>query len=183
LTNSIAAPGEIVSFWRDAGSEKWWKKDAAFDRMIAERFGATHAEAAAGRLADWPDDREGALALILLLDQFSRHLFRGDPRAFTQDSMARGVANRAVDAGYDKTCDPALRPFFYLPFMHSEAIADQELCLRLFHALPGAANLGYAIEHERIIRRFGRFPHRNAILGRHTSPAERAFLDAGGFAG
>jgi uncharacterized protein (DUF924 family) len=179
----LASPGEIVSFWRDAGAEKWWRKDAAFDRLIEERFGATHAAAADGRLSDWSETPEGALALTLLLDQFSRQLFRGDPRAFAQDGMARDLARKALEAGYDSQVEPALLQFFYLPFMHSEAIADQERCLRLFNALPGADNLKYAIEHERIIRRFGRFPHRNAILGRHTSPAERAFLDAGGFAG
>jgi uncharacterized protein (DUF924 family) len=173
----------IVAFWREAGSDHWFKKDDAFDRAIAERFRAVHARAAAGDYDCWAGSAEGALALILLLDQFSRNLNRGSPEAFAQDERAVEAAERAIEAGYDKAVEPALRPFFYLPFMHSEQIADQERCVALCHALPDGGNLAYARDHERIIRRFGRFPHRNKSLGRHTSPAEQRFLDGGGFAG
>jgi uncharacterized protein (DUF924 family) len=184
LTERAASPGDIVAFWREAGEEKWFNKDEAFDRHIAERFAALHADAVAGRLADWAETPEGALALILLLDQFSRNLFRGKPQAFAQDAMAVDLARMSLDAGHDKSVDPTLRMFFCMPFMHSETIAAQRRCVCLFHRLVGATEgLKYALEHAEIIRRFGRFPHRNAILGRHTTPAERSFLDGGGFAG
>ncbi len=183
MTGGIATPAEVVAFWREAGPDRWFNRDDAFDRQIAERFAVTHAEAAAGRLSDWADTPEGALALIILLDQFSRQLYRGRPEAFAQDPMALALARRSIEAGYDWQCDPAIRSFFYLPFMHSEAIADQERCVLLFHRSSGFEGLKYALEHREIIRRFGRFPHRNAILGRHTTPAEQSFLDGGGFAG
>jgi uncharacterized protein (DUF924 family) len=178
-----ARPTDVVTFWRDAGQEKWFNKDEAFDREIADRFAALHGEAAAGKLSGWADSPEGALALILMLDQFSRNLFRGSPRAFAQDAMALEVARKSLDAGFDRKVEPELRMFFYMPFMHSEAIADQQRCVSLFHGLSGGETLKHAHEHEEIIRRFGRFPHRNAVLGRHTSAAEQSFLDGGGFAG
>jgi uncharacterized protein (DUF924 family) len=172
----------VIAFWREAGRDKWFKKDTDFDRAIGERFKSTHAEAAAGRLKEWASTADGALALVLVLDQFSRNMFRGSPAAFAQDQLAVDVANHAVDSGFDKQVAPEMRMFFYMPFMHSETIAAQERCVLAFHAIsPG--NISYAREHERIIRRFGRFPHRNPMLGRHTTPAEQAFLDGGGFAG
>jgi len=174
---------DVVAFWRDAGPDKWFAKDEGFDRAVAGRFGALHAKASAGAKNDWAGSAAGALALILLLDQFSRNIHRGSANAFAQDSMARETAGKAVDAGLDRAVDPQLRQFFYLPFMHSESIVDQERCVCLCHGLPDPGTLPHALEHARIIRRFGRFPHRNAVLGRHTTPAERAFLDGGGFAG
>jgi len=174
---------DVLAFWREAGQKKWFEKDLEFDRAIAARFAATHAEAAAGRLDHWADTAEGALALILVLDQFSRNMFRGKPETFAQDPTALALARKSLEAGYDRAVDPQLGAFFYLPFMHSEVIADQRRCISLIHAFHGAEALKHAREHEEIIRRFGRFPHRNAILGRHTTPAERSFLDAGGFAG
>lgn len=177
-----AGPADIVSFWREAGEEKWFTKDTDFDRQIEERFAASHAAAAAGKLSQWRETPEGALALILLLDQFSRNLHRGSPKAFAQDEAAVAVARHAVDAGFHEQVEPDLQFFFYMPFMHSEAIADQKRCVQMFHCV-SSQGLGHARAHETIIRRFGRFPHRNAVLGRHTTPAERAFLDGGGFAG
>jgi len=177
------APADVVAFWRNAGPDKWFVKDDAFDREVADRFGALHAEASAGAKDVWADDAEGALALILLLDQFSRNIHRGSAAAFAQDAMARQIAGKALEAGFDRAVDPRLRQFFYLPFMHSESIVDQQSCVRLCHGLSDRGTLPHALDHARIIRRFGRFPHRNAVLGRHTSPAERAFLDGGGFAG
>jgi uncharacterized protein (DUF924 family) len=182
LSEGLVGPADVVSFWRDAGPEKWFKKDPEFDRAIAERFASVHAEAAAGRKRDWAKTPEGALALILVLDQFSRNMFRNTPKAFAQDEMACAIACEAVDAGFDKEVAPELRFFLHMPFMHAETIAEQERCVSIFHHV-APDNLSYARDHERIIRRFGRFPHRNQILGRHTSPAEQAFLDGGGFAG
>ena len=176
-------PAEVIDFWRQAGPAKWYAKDDAFDREIADRFGRLHARAAAGGLQHWAASPDGALALLILLDQFSRNMFRGSPEAFAQDERALGVARAAVEAGLDQQVEPEFRQFFYTPFMHSEAIGDQERCVALCHSLADPANLPFARDHERIIRRFGRFPHRNAALGRHTTPAERAFLDGGGFSG
>jgi len=180
-TKSVG-PEDVVAFWSGAGPEKWFRKDGEFDNQISERFGEIHAQAAAGRLRDWEATPEGALALILLLDQFSRNIHRGTRDAFAQDELASAVARRALDAGFDSAIDPELRYFFYMPLMHSEAIGDQERSVLAFHAV-APQNLSYAREHERIIRRFGRFPHRNLILGRHMTPAEKAFMEGGGFAG
>lgn len=179
----LPRPDDVVAFWTEAGESKWYKKDEDFDRQIAARFADLHAKAAVGQLDAWAQDPTGALALLLVLDQFSRNLFRGSPQAFAQDAAARRIARSALDRGFDQEVDPPLRPFFYLPFMHSENIGDQERCVAICHSLSGQSNLAYAREHEVIIRRFGRFPHRNAVLGRHTSPAEQAFLNSGGFAG
>jgi uncharacterized protein (DUF924 family) len=182
LSESEFGPADVVAFWREAGPKKWFNKDAAFDRAVAERFGALHAEVAAGGKADWAKTPEGALALILVLDQFSRNMFRGTPKAFAQDEMAAAIAEKAIEAGFDHVVPPDLRFFMYMPFEHAESIAEQERCVLYMHAFAPSV-LPYAREHEKIIRRFGRFPHRNAILGRHTTPAEQAFLDGGGFAG
>jgi uncharacterized protein (DUF924 family) len=182
-SGEVVVPRDVVSFWRDAGEDKWFKKNDDFDRALVERFAATHAEAAAGRLDHWAETAEGALALILVLDQFSRNMFRGDPKTFAQDRKALALARKALDAGFDRAVEPALRSFFYMPFMHAETIVDQQRCVSLIHAHGSADSLKFAILHREIIRRFGRFPHRNAVLGRHTTPAEESFLDAGGFAG
>jgi uncharacterized protein (DUF924 family) len=175
-------PQDIVAFWQSAGYEKWYRKDDAFDVDIRRRFAATHAKAIAGELDSWALTAEGALALLILLDQFSRNLYRGDARAFAGDSVARAVADAAIADGFDHRVDPALRQFFYLPFEHSERMEDQGRSVSLFTAL-GGETLPYAIEHRDIIARFGRFPHRNAILGRTSTPEEQEFLDEGGFAG
>jgi uncharacterized protein (DUF924 family) len=176
-------PEEVVAFWREAGREKWFKKDADFDRAIAERFGDLHAEIAAGRKADWAKTAEGALALILVLDQFSRNMFRDSPKAFAQDAMASEFARAATAAGFDRAVEPMLAHFFHMPFMHSERIADQERSVLHFHAIGSDEGLKFAHIHEQAIRRFGRFPHRNPILGRHMTPAEQAYLGDGGFVG
>jgi uncharacterized protein (DUF924 family) len=175
-----AAPQDVLAFWRAAGPTKWFKKDAAFDAEIAARFSGLWQAAAAGRLARWEETPEGALALVIVLDQFPRNMFRGEARAFDTDVRARAVADRAIARGFDR--DVAERQFFYLPLMHSEELADQERCLTAARAC-GEEFVRYAEEHADIIRRFGRFPHRNAVLGRITTPGEQAFLDSGGFAG
>ena len=181
MTDGLASAQQIVSFWRDAGPECWFKKDPAFDDEIRRRFLATHEAAAAGQLKDWEISAEGALALLILLDQFSRNMFRGDPRSFASDPLARAIAAGALIKGYDSTF-PDMRDFFYLPFVHSEDIADQERAIALYQAAR-SDDFKWAQMHADIIRRFGRFPHRNAVLGRATTPEEQTFLESGGFAG
>lgn len=175
-------PADVVSFWRAAGPDRWFKKDLAFDAEISERFLTAHDEAAAGRLSDWEKSAEGALALLILLDQFPRNMFRGNARTFATDASARTIATRAIAAGRDKDAGP-MRQFFYLPFMHSEALADQEHAVALYRDAGDSDGLKWANMHADIIRRFGRFPHRNAVLGRETTAEEAAFLDDGGFSG
>ena len=180
---ALPRPEDVTAFWRAAGRRKWFRKDAAFDREITARFLAVHEAAAAGRLSEWEATPQGALALLLLLDQFPRNMFRGSARAFATDPLARAVAERAIAHGFDASVAGAERAFLYLPFMHSENPADQERSLALWRQAGDDKNRKYAEIHADIIRRFGRFPHRNAVLGRATTPQEQAFLDAGGFAG
>lgn len=179
----IASPASVLAFWRAAGSEKWFKKDAAFDDDIRTRFLETYEAAAAGQLSDWEQTAEGALALVIVLDQFPRNMFRGDARTYATDPQARAAAERAILRGFDRTVPLSDRQFFYLPFEHSEAMSDQERCCALFAATGDADLLKWARLHADIVRRFGRFPHRNGILGRATTAEEQAFLDGGGFAG
>ena len=179
--SAASTPADIIGFWRDAGPAKWYKRDEAFDREIGERFGGVHAAAAAGAHADWARTAEGSLALLILLDQFSRNLYRGSPKAFAQDAQARAIAGAAIDSGFPAEVEPGLGEFFCMPFMHSESHPDQMRCIVLSHRYGTANTVKFAQIHERIIRRFGRFPHRNEVLGRHTSPAERQFLEGGGF--
>lgn len=180
---SEVTPAEVVRFWRQAGPDKWWKKDAAFDRTVRSKFLALHEAASRGELADWEDSAEGTLALIILFDQFPRNMFRGSPHAFATDPLARAVADRALARGFDRATDEALRMFFFMPFMHSETLADQDRCVALFDALGVPGQTEFATGHRDIIVRFGRFPHRNRIVGRETTAAEREFLDGGGFSG
>lgn len=181
--NDVASPESVVAFWLDAGPEKWFKKDEAFDAEIRGRFLPTYEAAAAGRLASWEATAEGALALLIVLDQFPRNMFRGSARAFAADPLARAVADRAIARGFDKQLGLPKQSFFYLPFMHSENLIDQERCVDLCRQAGAEDTLKFAELHADIIRRFGRFPHRNALLGRATTAEEQAFLDAGGFAG
>ena len=179
----LVTPHDVLAFWRDAGPKKWFTKDAAFDEDIRARFLATYEAAAAGDLAAWEATPEGALALAIVLDQFPRNMFRNDARTYAADPLARAVAERAIARGFDGQVPEGERQFFYLPFEHSEALADQEKCVALCRATGDAELLKWAEIHADIIRKFGRFPHRNAILGRATAPEEQAFLDSGGFAG
>jgi uncharacterized protein (DUF924 family) len=179
---TAAAPQDVLAFWRAAGPDRWFTKDAAFDDDIRRRFLATYEAAAAGTLV-WDDTAEGALALLIVLDQFPRNMFRGSARAFAADPLAREAATRAIARGFDLAVAVAERSFFYLPFEHSETLADQERGVALNRARGDADALKWAELHADIIRRFGRFPHRNAVLGRATTADEQAFLDGGGFAG
>lgn len=177
----LPTPEDIVRFWRDAGPQRWFKKDAAFDAEFKARFEAAHHAAATGALDGWTASAEGALALLVLLDQLPRNAWRGSGHMFATDGKALAVARGAIEAGFDQQVDATLRAFVYMPFMHSESLADQERCVALCADLPD--NLRFAILHRDIVQRFGRFPHRNVALGRTTTPEEQRFLDEGGFAG
>lgn len=173
-------PAELVAFWKQAGTAKWFARDDAFDAALSERYAAAHHAAARRELDAWRASAEGSLALVLLLDQLPRNLFRNSAHAFATDGLARATAAAALDAGHDLAVERELRLFFYMPFEHSEALADQDRSLALFTAMGDDAYLGYAIAHRNVIVRFGRFPHRNAALGRANTAEEQAWLDAGG---
>ncbi len=179
------SPTTIISFWRDAGRKAWFAKDTAFDALIRSRFAATHHAAARGELQAWEQSADGTLALLLLLDQFPRNIWRGSAHAFATDPLARAIARKAVGHGHDQWHAPPLRSFFYLPFEHAEDAADQDLAVSLCEALERETGQqdNWARKHRDIIVRFGRFPHRNACLGRQSTPEELAFLSEGGFAG
>ena len=170
---------QIVDFWRDAGLPKWFGGGAAFD-IECEQFRDPHYAAARGEYEGWLDTADGALALLLLLDQIPRNIFRGSAHSYATDPLARQYADRAIIAGHDQAFDPSLRAFFYLPFEHSEAMADQDRAVALFEPLGNANYLDYAKAHRDVIARFSRFPHRNAAMGRDNTPEEQAWLDAGG---
>jgi uncharacterized protein (DUF924 family) len=178
----MATAGEIVRFWRDAGPKAWWVKNEAFDGRC-RTFEADHHAAARRELAHWEAEAEGALALVLLLDQLPRNMYRNSPHAFATDPLAQGVALRAVERRFDAATDSALRIFFYMPFEHAEDLALQERGVVLTEALGAAEFLRYAKLHRDIIARFGRFPHRNPTLGRKSTAEELQFLAEGGFAG
>ena len=179
----IAQPADVLAFWREAGPEKWFSKDDAFDRAIRERFLATYEAGASGNLSAWESTPDGALALVIVLDQFPRNMFRGNARTFAADPFAREVTERALARDFDQKIPASDRQFLYLPFEHSESLADQERALTLFLATGDAELIKWADLHADIIRKFGRFPHRNAMLGRETTPEEQVFLDGGGFKG
>lgn len=177
-----AEAADVVGFWREAGSEAWFRKDAGFDASFHRRFRDLHFAAARRERDAWIERPYEALALMILLDQFPRNCFRGTAHMYATDPLARFFARRAVAAGHLQAVDEELRPFFVLPFEHSEVLEDQNLAVELSRPL-GDETLKYAIIHRDIIEQFGRFPHRNPMLGRDTTPAEQAFLDAGGFSG
>ncbi len=181
MSNQQAA--EILEFWLAAGPSAWWRKNNKFDEEIRTRFGDLLEPAAAGDFDDWRNEAPSCLALVLVLDQFSRNLYRGSAKTFAQDEYALELAKHAVTMGFNGHQPRALYEFFYLPYMHSEKLADQEACIELIRAGGEEGSLKAAIEHRDIIARFGRFPHRNGVLGRNTSAEEQAFLDGGGFSG
>lgn len=172
----------VVAFWREAGLERWFAKDAAFDAMFRRRFLRLHYAAARRELDDGAETPDGALALLILLDQFPRNAFRGTAHMYATDDLALAFARRFLAAKVEAAFPPELQLFFFLPFTHSERLADQEISVARRSAL-GPALERRAREHLEIIRRFGRFPHRNALLGRETTPEEATYLARGGFAG
>src|ERR1700761_5142115 len=165
----------VLEFWFGELSDRdRWSKGKLLDPIVKSRFGEIHAAAAAGELWAWRDSPLGRLAEIIVLDQFSRHIYRDTPAAFASDAMALVLAQESVRAGADKTLDEERRQYLYMPFMHSESLKIHQAAAVLFETLP--ANVKYAVKHREIIERFGRYPHRNAILGRKSTPEELAFL-------
>ncbi|KQO77109.1 DUF924 family protein [Rhizobium sp. Leaf262] len=173
---------DVMAFWKEAGPEKWFDKDAHFDATFHDRFRDLHFSAARRELDSWLEGDESSLALLLLLDQFPRNCFRGTAHMYATDPLARHYGHEAMRRGHDVTIDAELRIFFYLPLMHSEDLEDQHLCCKLCEPL-GERYLPFAVEHRDIIDRFGRFPHRNDILLRKSTEKEKLFLEQGGFAG
>ena len=169
---------DVLRFWFDEASpDDWFAGDASFDRRVRERFADLVDAAASARLDGWRDSAEGCLALCLLLDQFPRNLYRDDARAYAYDAQARSVARLALERGFDLDLTPSQRLFIYLPLQHSENLADQKLCVDLCRERTGdSEHVRFAEDHRRVIERFGRFPHRNAVLGRPSTAEEEAFL-------
>jgi uncharacterized protein (DUF924 family) len=184
----LSAPQEILAFWFGSEDEEgyggfreaWFTKDREFDREIRDRFESVYEEAADGGLDHWKSEAQSCLALIIVLDQFPRNMYRGDARMYAADEKAREAARHAIEHAYDRELSPYGRLFAYLPFEHSEELDDQRLSVELFRGLAtemGSEDLlGYAVRHLEIVERFGRFPHRNEILGRRTTPEEAEFL-------
>ncbi len=179
----MTGPRDVIDFWNDAGEQRWFTKDAAFDGALSARFRDLLAEGRAGRLDQWAATPEGALGLVILLDQFSRNIHRGNPLMFAADHRALGLAKQSIARGDHYQFPAPLAKWLYMPFEHAEDIDAQERCVGLFMARGPAENVPYAIDHRDIIARFGRFPHRNPILGRKSTPQELAYLADGGFAG
>lgn len=171
----------ILTFWFDEhGPQDWFAKSDTFDSLIQRRFTDLHRQAVLGELASWRNKPEGALAEIILLDQFSRNMFRGSAQAFATDPHALALAQFAIEKAQDKKLDPQKRKFLYMPFMHSESKVIHEQALDLFGSLDDPQTLNYERQHKVIIDRFGRYPHRNEILGRKNTPEELAFLKTEG---
>lgn len=182
VQHPLTEADDVIAFWQEAGPALWFAKDADFDGRFRERFLAMHEAAARGELTHWMRNANGTLALVILLDQFPRNSFRGTPRMYATDDAARAIADAAFAAGHDRAIPAELRVFLVLPFGHSESLADQDRAVELSRAI-GPADLAHAEHHRDIVRRFGRFPHRNPILGRTMTPEEQKYLDEGGYAG
>ena len=180
MSTTALTAADVIAFWRDAGYQRWFARDAAFDAQCHARFLDAHFAASRRELDHWMADADGALALVLLLDQIPRNVFRDSAHSYATDPLALHYAAAAIAAGFDREVDPMLRIFFYMPFEHSEDIADQQRAVALTAVLGDASYSRYAILHHDVIARFGRFPHRNAALGRANTPEEQAWLDAGG---
>ena len=172
---------DIITFWFDElEPSQWWKVDTELDRRIARRFGALHGQATRGELTHWRDTPAGRLAEVLVLDQFSRNIWRNTPKAFAQDAMALVLAQEAIRIRADRAVDIHQRRFFYMPHMHSESAEIHRQAIELFDQPGLEDNLRFGLLHRDIIQRFGRYPHRNAILGRPSTQAEREFLQQPG---
>jgi len=171
---------DLIDFWfADTTKPRWYDSNDAFDKLCEQRFEEAAQKAALGDLHAWEQSAKGALALVLLLDQIPRNIYRGTERAFASDRLAVAVTERAIDRGFDQQLDLEKRKFLYLPFMHSEDLTEQERSVALAEALGDEKTVHYAKDHADVIRQFGRFPHRNAILGRQATAEEDAFLAAG----
>jgi uncharacterized protein (DUF924 family) len=181
MAEADVAPAEILAFWRDAGPDRWYTRDDGFDAEVRRRYLDLWQRAVAGELTPWETSDDGALALVIVLDQFPRNMFRDNAMTYASDALAREIAHRAIERGVSVRVDPELRQFLHLPLMHSEHLPDQLRCIELSRKAGDPEGVKWAEHHADIIRRFGRFPHRNRILGRATTPEEQVFLDEGGF--
>ena len=169
--------GFVLGFWfEEIKPAQWWSADPAFDQTVRNRFGAVHLAASRGELSSWRSRPEGRLAEVIVLDQFSRNMHRGTPLAFASDPVALVLAQEAVAGGHDDALVPDQRVFLYMPFMHSESPVVHETAVALFQRSGLQSNLDFELRHKAIIDRFGRYPHRNAILGRKSTEAELQFL-------
>lgn len=172
-----ATAQEILDFWFSQPVKAcWFERSDVLDQQIIQRFSDIYQAACSGQLQDWQQKPETALALTIILDQFARNMFRGSPKAFAGDAQARSIANDALAKNYDQAVSEVERPFFYLPLMHSEILADQQHSLDCYHQLGNPISLDFAQQHYDIIKQFGRFPHRNAVLGRQSTAEEIEFL-------
>lgn len=183
MITDLHGPDDIIAFWfKECERRMWFQATPAFDQALTERFGVTHEAASRGDIDFWAEEPAGTLALLIVLDQFTRVIHRGTPLAFAQDAKALVLAREGLARGHDRQIeDPDWRQFHYIPFTHHENLAVQEEGVALMaERLSGHEALRYARAHRDVIARFGRFPHRNSILGRMSSPAEQAYLDAGG---
>tara|TARA_R110001599_G_scaffold26935_24_gene95138 strand:- start:3654 stop:4190 length:537 start_codon:yes stop_codon:yes gene_type:complete len=168
---------DVLDFWfNEIEPKKWFQKDLDFDKSIQVRFGALHQQAIQGELFSWRDTAQGALAEIIVLDQFSRNLYRDQAESFAADPMALALAQTAIDKGFDKALSSSERSFLYMPFMHSESALIHEIAVVLFTTLETSNTLEFELKHKKIVDRFGRYPHRNTILGRTSSAEELVFL-------
>ncbi len=180
MTSTPQEAQDVIAFWREAGPKKWFAKDSTFDIAFRDRFALLYSRASRGELEDWRVTPEGALAEIILLDQYPRNSFRDTPWAFATDQLAREATDALIESGHDTQIPEDIRPFAYMPYMHSESLSDQNLCVDLMTAL-NETNAHHAKEHRKLIERFGRFPHRNEILGRDGTDEEKRFLAEGGY--
>jgi len=167
----------ILKFWfEEIGHSQWWTKNDEVDQQIRERFAEIHQKAIRCELFDWRKDAAGRLAEIIVLDQFSRNLFRDSPLSFANDSLALGLSQEAISVGADQSLSPIQRSFLYMPFMHSESLIIHEIAMDLYKKNGIQSNLDFEIKHQEVIKKFGRYPHRNKILGRASTRAEIDFL-------
>ncbi|TYC53688.1 DUF924 domain-containing protein [Rhodobacterales bacterium] len=181
MSDTDISPLDVLDFWWQAGPAKWFAQDDKFDKAIEKTFMGAIEDAKAGKFDHWCETADGSLALLLLLDQMSRNVYRDSAEAFAADEKCRSIADHALEKGFDRAFPKEARGFFYLPFEHSEDMADQERSVDLTRVLGDKELYHYALIHMDVIRRFGRFPHRNKVLGRETTPEEQAYLDSGGF--
>lgn len=168
---------KVLKFWfEDIEMSQWWKKDPEFDQLIVEKFSFLHARAVACELYEWRESAKGRLAEVIVLDQFSRNMHRDSPLSFGNDALALALAQEAIAAKADDELSPMERSFLYMPFMHSESLEIHELAVQLFQNNRIQSNFDFEIKHKKVIERFGRYPHRNSILGRESTSEEEAFL-------
>jgi len=179
----LPTPVDVLDFWFSAGPNKWFSRDDTFDAAIRDRFLILHGKAATGAIDDWSKSADGALALIVVLDQFSRNLYRNSPRAFATDEKALDLSQNLIAKRQDTEFPINVRLWVYMPFQHSENLEIQDRSIELFSSIDDPENLRFARIHRDIIEKFDRFPHRNRVLGRASSAEELKFLADGGFSG